>query len=348
MRSIRSRTGCLILLVFLLVLTCTGAAADGSTFRSFNDAAVYVKENQPKELDVGTVRWRPADLLKLKNAMGEGAELHFVTTWEKLTFSEDSTEIDLNQVERISAETIEAVIALCPKAEKIRLTRHYYLRNKPVLELIEKYPEIEFAWTVTLRGRYRIPTDCTAYSSYNRVNTEESEMLRSEDMEALQYVHGLKALDLGHNKLTSLDWLKYCPDLELLLLGDNLGITDITPIGELAHLQYLELFMTNVEDISPLAGCRELLDLNLCLDKGVTDLSALDDLPKLERFWGNRMNLAQEEKDRFSAVHEGTQCVFNGQHSTSDGWRQHERYKHYCWCLKNQTWIPFGEPLPGK
>ncbi len=335
-------------MMILLVLFCFGAAADGPAFNSFNSAMVYVNENHPQELDVGTVHWRPADLLKLKEKMGEGAVLHFTTIWENLTISEQSTEIDLNQVKRISAEDIEAVIALCPGTEKIRLTKHYYLRNKPVLALIEKYPEIEFTWTVTLAGKHRLPSDCTAYSTFNSPDTEKSDQLTSGDLEALQYVPGLKALDLGHNNLTSLDWLKYCPDLELLILGDNWGITDISPIGKLTHLQYLELFMTNVSDISPLADCRELIDLNLCYDRNVTDLSSLDDLPELERFWGNKMILTSEEMDRFSAVHKGTQCVFSGPHATSDGWREHERYDHYRWCLKNQTWIPFSEPLPAK
>ena len=58
--------------------------------------------------------------------------------------------------------------------------------------------------------------------------------------------------------------------------------------------------------------------------------------------------LSEEEKERFTKVHEGVQISFNAKHQTSDGWREHERYTHYCWCLKHQTWIPFGEPIPGK
>ena len=126
-------------------------------------------------------------------------------------------------------------------------------------------------------------------------------------MEALKYVHGLKALDLGHNDITTLDWLHYCPDLELLILSDNWKIKDMTEIGALTHLQYLE------------------------------------------RFWGTRMySLSEEEKERFIRVHDGVQISFNAKHQTSDGWREHERYVHYCWCLKHQEWIPFSEPIPEK
>ena len=81
----------------------------------------------------------------------------------------------------------------------------------------------------------------------------------------------------------------------------------------------------------------------------MTDLSPLDGLPNLERFWGNHMDgLTEEEINRFTALHGSTECVFKGIHNTSEGWREHERYDHYRWCLQNQVWIPFSEPLPGK
>ena len=346
LKSVFTR-GRLILFAALMTVFIAGASAEGPAFKSLNEAAGYVRENSPRELDVGSVRWRISDLMKLKEQMSGEAALHFSTQWGSLTLTDEDTEIDLNQVERISEEDIENVIALCPKAEKITATKHAYLKNDLFIGLMDRYPEIEFTWMVRLKGRYRIPSNCTAYSSFN--GPDEPDKLRSGDMEALQYVHGLKALDLGHNEIISLDWLKYCPDLEMLILSDNKQIKDITPIGELKHLQYLEIFTTDTVDISPLANCTELIDLNLSAMKSVTDLSPLDGLTKLERFWGTRMyGVSDEEKERFTAAHPGVQISFNAKHQTSDGWREHERYDHYCWCLKHQTWIPFGEPLPEK
>ena len=341
------KTGIWILTALLTLTFCAGAFGDGAVFRSYDEALKYARENKPAELDVGEVRWQPEDLLKLREAMGEGAVLHFRTRLGEMILSDEDTEINLNRIQRITAETLESVIALCPAAQTITLTKHFYLRNKTMTGFMEKSPDIEFVWQVTLAGRHRLATACTAYSSFHSPDTEEK--LTSADLEALKYVHGLKALDLGHNDITSLDFLKYCPDLEMLILADNWKITDITPIGNLAHLQYLELFVTGVEDLSPLANCTELLDLNLSYDRKVTDLSPLDGLPNLERFWGNHMDgLAEEEINRFTALHGSTECVFKGIHNTSEGWREHERYDHYRWCLQNQVWIPFSEPLPGK
>ena len=157
--------------------------------------------------------------MKLKAQMSGEAEIHFSTKWSNLILTDRDTEIDLNQVERISAEDIENVIALCPEVKKITTTKHYYLKNDMMIALTDKYPEIEFVWMVCLKGRYRLPSNCTAYSTLN--GPDEPEKLRSGNLDALQYVHGLKALDLGHNDITDLDWLQYCPDLELLILSDN-------------------------------------------------------------------------------------------------------------------------------
>ena len=335
----------LVLGIMLAVFLVTAAAAEGPAFSSLNEAAKYVEENRPSELDVGSVRWNPSDLLKLKQKMSGNAVLHFSTKWGSLVLSDADTEIDLNQVERISAETIETVIALCPDVKKITVTKHYYLKNDAMIALLESYPEIEFVWMVCLKGRYRLPSNCTAYSTLN--GPDEPDKLRSANLEALQYVHGLKALDLGHNQITDLSWLRYCPELEMLILSDNKQIKDITPIGELKNLQYLEIFSTDTVDLSPLANCTELIDLNISAMKSVTDLSPLDGLSKLERFWGTRMyGLSEEEKERFTAMHPNVQISFNAKHQTSDGWREHERYDHYCWCLKHQQWIPFDEPIP--
>ena len=239
------KTGIWILTALLTLTFCAGAFGDGAVFRSYDEALKYARENKPAELDVGEVRWQPEDLLKLREAMGEGAVLHFRTRLGEMILSDEDTEINLNRIQRITAETLESVIALCPAVQTITLTKHFYLRNKTMTGFMEKYPDIEFVWQVTLAGRHRLATDCTAYSSFHSPDTEEK--LTSADLEALKYVHGLKALDLGHNDITSLDFLKYCPDLEMLILADNWKITDITPIGNLAHLQYLLRRHTTME-----------------------------------------------------------------------------------------------------
>ena len=328
-----------------LILAMGSAAAEGSRYPTFRDALRYAQENHPSEMELGTVKYGAKYLWQIRQAMGEDGILHFTTTGYGGTLTEKSTEITVGKNQRISTEEIEWLIRLCPELKKIDVTEHYYLGNKGMIALVEAYPDIDFRWKITIRGRRRINSDCTAYSSWS--GQSQTDKIRSRDLEVLKYVPGLKALDLGHSEITSLDFLQYCPDLELLILGDNQGVTDLTPIGELKHLQYLEMFMVGAEDISPLAGCTELLDLNMSTCYKIRDLSPLDGLKKLERFWGNSMKgLSEEEKERFMAAHPDTECMFEKTHATAGTWRKHDRYDHYIWCLGTGTWIPFDQPLP--
>ena len=109
------------------------------------------------------------------------------------------------------------------------------------------------------------------------LHTDYGTRLKSADLELLQYIPGLKALDIGHNTFENLNFLRFFPDLELLIISNNDHVADLTAVGELKHLQYLEVHNTNVSDLSPLANCRELIDLNISSTL-VTDLSPLDEL----------------------------------------------------------------------
>lgn len=337
----------ILLLTLLSGLLCARAAADEAPkLNTYDKALTWVKKNHPAELDLGSVRFKPRELLNIKNNMAEGGVLHFSTAWCGTTITDRDTAIDLNGSKTSVGEAdVEALIALCPDLRKIRFSAHRNLTNKIMIPMTEKYPDIEFVWLLTLNRAHVIPTDATAYSTFNEPLAKNK--LKSEDMELLRYVPHLRALDLGHNKITTLDWLKYCPELECLILSDNL-VDDLTMIGTLEHLQYLEIFMNyKITDLSPLAACTELLDLNLSSNDKVTDLSPLDSLPALERMWGNRMfGLSDEEKARFIAAQPDTLTSFTRSHDTANDWRKHPRIKHYLWCFKNKTWIPFDEPLP--
>ena len=332
-----------LMLALTLALTVSASAlADSMTFGNYNQALKYVQEQQPQKLDISGVRFKPSEILALKNHMPKGGTLTFSTAWCGVAITEKSREIDLSGTSQAVNQTeVEALLAICPHLKKLNLTNHRNLSNQVMIPLVEQYPDIEFIWFLTLSGRHSLYTSDTAYSTFNHAGADVK--LYSANLELLKYAPGLKALDLGHNNITSLDFLQYVPDLEFIILGDNPGITDLTPLGELKHLQYAEIFTLNITDVSPLANCTELLDLNLSFCKDVTDLSPILSLPKLERFWGNKMALSEEQKAAFTAAYPDAQVVFNGAHATSDGWREHQRYFHYVKCFKNHVWVPFGE-----
>lgn len=332
---------------FVLVLVCLSctAFADVQSFQSVSEAIRYIRKNQPSELTIENVKFKPTDLIQIRAAMPEGSVFHFTTNWGKVQFSDTDTEIDLTVRDSGASDAdFQALIDLCPDLKLIDNSNHHAPNYKFMIPLIEKYPDITFEWEVWLGKNHYCSTKATAFSTFNE--PFDPDALTSNQLYArIRYCYRLKALDLGHNELKNLDFLEFLPDLELLIVGDN-QIKDLTPIAQCKHLKYAELFSNYFTDLTPLASCTELLDLNICYCP-VHDFSPIDGLENLERFWATMIRgLPEEEKTRFQEVHPNTEVDFKGSHATTNGWRKHPRYKHYIWCLRNKTWIPFDQPLP--
>ncbi|MBR0514005.1 MAG: hypothetical protein IJK06_07110 [Clostridia bacterium] len=310
--------------------------------KSYRNIMKYIEKNQPTDLDIGSVRIKPTELEKIADALQEGGKLSFATTWCGTVVSDTDELIDLNGSDaNVTVKDLEILIKLVPGVKKIITSRHRNLSNKEMIPMLEKYPDIEFVWLINLANAYTLASDATAYSTMKGEKTGRK--LKSSELEVLKYAPGLKALDLGHHAITSLDFLKGL-DLELLILADN-DITDISVLAEMPHLQYAELFMNDITDVSPLAACTELLDLNLCFNK-ITDLAPLDACTKLERLWAIRnKELGEAAQQYFIGTHPDCETVFfsGSNSSTGEGWRDHPRYKHYVPCLKKHVWVPFGE-----
>ena len=343
MRKIKF-TSLLVLLLVIMLSLVASAQAETKRFAGVSEALKWIKKNQPEELTVEG-KFKPADLLKVKNAMPDGSEFHFSVTWGDVAYSDESTEIILGK-KSVTQAHLEALISLCPNLKLIDNSKNYQPSNDVMIPLIEKYPDVHFEWVVNLGKGHRIAT--TAETFTTKLPPESERKLSSEKLQLLKYCPNLKALDIGHNKVTDLDFLKYVPDLELLIIGDN-DVTDITPIGQLKHLQFAELFSNPFTDISALSNCTELLDLNIT-NCQVLDFSPLDNVQTLERFWANMIkHLSEEETQRFREKHPNCICDFMPSHAaTVDGWRSdNPHYKHYIWCFKNKKWYSFDEEIPG-
>ena len=330
------------LCAFLMVLAGMLYSAAAETLPAKHaDALKYVRNQRPMDVSIETKSWTPKQLTELREALPDGAVFHFNCRWNGISFSDESVTLDLTGAQKeLSETTLRQILALCPKLKLVDNSSHRNPSNDTFIPLIDEYPEIHFEWVVHLKGEHYCPTDATAYSTMN--HTDYGARLKDEHMELLKYVPGLKALDVGHNAFTNLDFLRFFPDLELLIISNNEYVEDLTEVGRLSHLKYLEAHNTHVSDLTPLSGCTEMLDLNVSSTK-VTDLSALDRITSLERFWANGLKrLPKEEQERFRSLHPDCTCDFtvNGS-AISHKWRNHDRYYHFRLCFKHKTWEPF-------
>lgn len=169
-------------------------------------------------------------------------------------FCTDSTELDISGCP-VTVEEVEKMLTYFPRVNKLDMS-FCGLPDEEMDKLNQQYPDISIVWTVTI-GEVKVRTDAVyfypAESNYYPTN---------EQMKKLRYCTELVAIDIGHTRATDCEFLWYTPKVRYLILADT-GVTDITPVGNLKELIYLELFNLRTKDYSPLLNCTKLQDLNI-------------------------------------------------------------------------------------
>ena len=238
-------------------------------------------------------------------------------------FSTEAEELDLNSKIISDYDQFRETIVLFDSLAKVEMC-DCGLSNEQMAALRDAYPNTKFVWRIYLGQLWALRTDAVAFSvlithlNYTRMT--------SEDIEVLKYCTDLQALDLGHQAISDLSVIgEYLTQLRILILADN-KISDLSPLANLPHLHYLEVFVNQIRDITPLAQCRELVDLNLCTNYYLTDITPLLDLPLLERIWLVAVGVSRADINRLQEAHPNATISIFGEGSTENGWRTHPRY----------------------
>ncbi|MBQ8074129.1 MAG: leucine-rich repeat domain-containing protein [Clostridia bacterium] len=238
------------------------------------------------------------------------------------------------------------IIAALEGMPKVREVRMYDspMATADMEALFDRYyPDVFFGFTLRI-GPHEIRTDQTAFSTLHLAGKMKGdERHNSEELFPLRMCTRMRALDLGHNYLTDVNFLKWMPDLEVLIISPNYGLKDISPIAGCKKLVYLECFNTPITDLSPLAELKELRDLNLTRDNLVTDISPLYELPKLERVWWGSMNhVPSDQRKIMREKHRGCKFVMVYD-PTSGGWRNHSHFKELHAFFRTGVYVPFSQ-----
>ena len=240
------------------------------------------------------------------------------------TYSSLSTALSLTELTDEVLPELAAQLGSFPHLERLELDGK--LTDALVYEtLCLPNPGLQVVWTAHI-GEVAWRTDEIKFCQ--NVHGLDPRCSDERLMEQLRYYPRMRALDFGHchDVISEALWLRYTPELEILILADC-RLTDLTPVGELTKLTYLELHDNyTLEDIAPLANLTELRDLNLSMTK-VSDLSPLYACSKLERLWLNCCdNITEEEIAAFQAVVPGCEVKRERALATQSGWREHDRY----------------------
>lgn len=169
-------------------------------------------------------------------------------------FATDCEEIDISGA-TVTMEEVEDVLPYFRRLKKLDMSFCGF-SNEEMDALNQRHPEVSIVWTLKI-GEARTRTDATYFYP-----AEVNYYPTSQEMEQLKYCHDMIAVDIGHTRATDCEFLWYMPKVKYLILADT-GITDITPVGNLKELIYLELFNLKIDDYSPLLHCTKLQDLNI-------------------------------------------------------------------------------------
>lgn len=220
-------------------------------------------------------------------------------------------------------EELKKILPILKHTKKIVMC-DCYLSNEELGQLQADCPDVKIAWRIYLGVQWSLRTDDVAFSVL--IYQYGYRPMTTADIQVLKYCTDLQALDLGHQAISDISVIgDYLTNLRLLILADN-NLTDLSPLAKLPHLHYLEFFVNNVTDLTPLASCTQLVDLNISYNHGLSDITPLLNLPKLERLWLESTAVSQESLQLLYNTYPNATIVYYGQGSVDQGWRSHERY----------------------
>lgn len=243
-------------------------------------------------------------------------------TWEKTAFGQefdsDVTEMDFSQqgLTFEDAEAMEAELAWFPNLDLVffgDVTADYDAMAAYRERQTDNYKVV---WNVRLNHRITLRSDAEYFMPYQLYMNPVD-----EDLVNLKYCNDMICVDMGHMRaFTHCEWVAYMPKLKYLILADTV-IKDLTPLSGLKNLVFLELFITPIEDYSPLLGCTALEDLNLSYSHG--DPAPIAQMTWLKRLWWNG---SKEAEELLPQTLTETELEFHSGSSTGGTWRQGQHY----------------------
>lgn len=269
-----------------------------------------------KKLTITTpVEQGALELLTLGNANPE-LTLDFTFTLEGVQIHSLAETLDFSGIQIADLDALEATVTKMPNLTKVEM-HHCGIDNETMDALNRRYENIQFIWSVYVARMY-LRTDTQAF-----IPIKHGKVVYDYDLENLKYCTEMLAIDLGHQIVTKCDWAAYMPKLQFFLCADT-PLMSIEPLTGLQDLKYVEIFITNVKDYSPLLTLPALEDLNICWTYG--DAEIIAQMPYLKRLWWAGKWFRPEERELVVSSLPDTLLNLDNGESTGAGWRQHDNY----------------------
>ncbi len=262
------------------------------------------------------------EILALRNAAPEAKIDYSFTLYDlvPLTLEDEEINLDYIRIYDNGAEVLAA--ARCMRNLKSLQMDSCGISNPDMAVIRDALPNAEVVWRINFAVTYSAKTNVTKILASSP--SWGGRALNDQDLDSLKYFTKLKYLDIGHNDSNlNLSFLQYLPDIEVLIIACNEPLTDISPVAYCEKLEFLELFYTDISDLSPLSGLQNLRHLNIGHCPRLTDISPVYDLD-LERFYLGSPNFTpvpQEQVDHYRELHPDCEVENEYWESSTTGWR---------------------------
>ncbi len=265
------------------------------------------------------------DVLALKEAIPQ-ADFLFDFELYGVPINSMDTFIDFTGKTMESPDTVESILPLMPCLEKVDMS-DCGISDEDMDALNKRHDDVRFVWTMHIT-RYNIRTDDVGFiGSMEHYGAFDATTIRK-----LIYCEDMICLDLGHRiPFDDLSFLYEMPQVQYLVLADC-RTYDISPIGSLKDLCYLEMILSYATDLSPLQNCPKLVDLNVCFcnntdkDKNFEVFSAMSG--QLERLWYSSFMIAEKQRAELQEKMPNTEihCIYAITDATGQRWRYSKHY----------------------
>ncbi len=330
----------ILCLLLVLLLWAAPALADTLVVEKIDKMEQTIQQIQASDasvVDVTATSLSPANIRLLMDTFPQRTFLYRIRAFNR-HIPWDTQHLDLKYSEYKKLSQLTDVMALLPCLTQVT-TYGYVFTAEELDRLKADYPGVTFNCKFHM-AHHIIRTDLTAFCTRHAKYTKNRHT--QADFAAFRHCPDLKALDIGHNAVTDIRFLKDLPKLQILIVADN-QISDLEPLRYQNQLVYLELIHNDgVTDISPLADLTELIDLHIgkC---NITDFTPLYNLKKLDRLWLGGNPITDEQLKELQEHLPNTTINSTAiTYPTAEGWRQgHPRYLKIVEIFENDKYIPF-------
>lgn len=282
------------------------------------------------EIDLSGCGCTTEELLAIREAYG--AAVRSELSLYGLSFTTETTELDLSDIPMEDTAAVEQILPLMPNLQKVTMC-NCGIPSEEMDAMWKRNPQVRFVWSVKI-GRATIRTDCTNFIGVKfgyladptivDPRQDAYHRLFDEDCTEFKYCVDMVCLDLGHMGITDYSFLEYMPNLKYLILADTHG-TDFSVLENLTELVFLELFLTDFNQTEVLLNLTKLEDMNIGFTP-VSDPEYLKQMTWLDRLWIPATKLSYSECVEIKEALADTQVDYSAEHSTANGWRKGQNY----------------------